>query len=177
MLEPRNTPVGTRADLQLRRDFWGQYVRAYHFGGNDAPIGSANAIFTETVLTRLNACITAGAMRTPVLFTDLLSNRVLAGCCELENGSRIIAVNARFKVDPETLAHTLLEEFVHVQQALDGVNFTAQQQQYAYADRPYEQAAKQIASDILGYTPDERGAELRREESVGPLYDHPTPRD
>lgn len=107
----------------------------------------------------------------PVFFTEKLSNRVLAGCLRLQNGSHIIAINARFKADPEVLAHTLMEEFAHVQQIIEGIDFATQRRQLAYHERPYEQEAKRIAVEILGYEPDEYDAYLLREEPSGSLYD------
>ena len=54
-----------------------------------------------------------------------------------------IAINARFKADPEMLTHTIVEEYAHAQQVLDGVDFEAQRRRFPnYADRPYEIEAK-----------------------------------
>jgi hypothetical protein len=93
----------------------------------------------------------------------------------VNDGSRIIAVNVRFKVDPELLAHALVEEFAHAQQVLDGVDFEAQRRQFPdYATRPYEQEAKRVASEILGYTPEGYAVQLLRDEPAGVLYDRPT---
>lgn len=83
----------------------------------------------------------------------------------------MVVINARCKADPEVLAHTLVEEFVHAQQRLNGVDFEAQRRQYAYRERPYEQEAKRIATETLGYEPDEFDTHLVREEPTGVLYD------
>ena len=62
------------------------------------------------------------------------------------------------------MAHTLVEEFVHVQQIRDGVDFEALRLRFAYHERPYEQEAKRIATDVLGYEPDAYEVYLLREE-------------
>ena len=89
--------------------------------------------------------------------------------------ARLVAVNARFKIDPDVLTHTLLEEFAHTQQVLDGLDFEAQQRAFAYAERPYEQTAKQLATDILGYDPTDYDVFLLRDAPSGPLYDDRPP--
>ena len=73
-------------------------------------------------------------------------------------------MNARFRADPELIAHTLVEEYVHAQQRLDGVDFDVQRVRYSYSDRPYELQAKQVATDLLGYTPSDHTTILLREE-------------
>lgn len=146
---------GTRAAGQLLGTFWARYVQAYSFSGDDIPFGSAEQVFEEAVLAKLRATISVQALLTPVYFTEILSNRVLAACLAFQDSSHAIAINARFKADPEVIAHTLVEEFAHVQQLLDGVDFEAQRHQFAYHERPYEQEAKQTATDLLGYDPGE----------------------
>jgi hypothetical protein len=129
------------------------------------PFGNAEQVFEEALLTKARATISAQALLAPVYFTELLSNRVLAACLTFRDSSHAIAINARFKVDPELMAHMIVEEFAHAQQIIDGVDFETQRQQYAYADRPYELGAKQIATDILGYDPGvEYDVSLVREE-------------
>ena len=86
---------------------------------------------------------------------------------------RLVVVNTRFRVDPDVMAHTLIEEFVHAQQTLDKVDFAAQRSQFAYNERPYEIEAKRIAAEILGYDPAEYETYLRRDEPNGALYDTP----
>jgi Zn-dependent peptidase ImmA (M78 family) len=148
----------------LLRSFWAEYVNNYLRGGNEVMIGDASVIFTEDVQIKLSAALSVAALATPVLFTERLSNRLLATCLGFRDGSQLIAINARFKVDPELMAHTLVEEFVHAQQRLDGIDFAAQQQQYLYADRPFEQEAKRFATNILGYEPDAHDVLLLREQ-------------
>ena len=131
-------------------------------------------VLATALLPSLRRYLRDEALATPVLFTDYLSNRVLSVHLTLRDGSTFIAVNVRFKIDPETLAHTLVEEFVHAQQVLAGVDFAAERQQYPdYASRPYEQEAKRIAGEILGYIPEEYTVYLLREEPAGVHYDRP----
>ena len=168
---PRATLKGTRAAGQLSSEFWGKYVRAYWLGGDDKPIGGARAVFTESACAILQSRLGFEALMTPVLFSENLSNRVLASNISLQNGSQCIVINSRFKVDPEILAHTILEEFVHAWQRIEKVDFAAQRSQFAYDDRPYEIEAKRIATEILGYEPDAYENFIRREEPDGVLYD------
>ncbi len=115
-------------------------------------------------MQRLSLTLSATALKTPVLFSERLSNRLLATSLGFRDGSQLIAINSRFKVDPELMAHTLVEEFVHSQQRLDGVDFVTQQQQFSYAERPYEVEAKRIATDVLNYEPGDYEIYLVREQ-------------
>jgi hypothetical protein len=140
---------------------------------DEQPFGDAGSIFTESMLTILQQHFRSEVLQTKAFFTERLSNRVLAACL-VRGGSCIIAINTRFKVDPEILAHTLLEEFAHVEQVFAGVDFETQRRMLAYQNRPYEQEAKRIATAILGYDPDDYDVYLIREEPIGFLYDRPT---
>ena len=51
------------------------------------------------------------ALQAAVEFSEHLSNRLLAANIGTEDGSQRVVVNARFKIDPEILAHSLVEEF------------------------------------------------------------------
>ena len=82
-----------------------------------------------------------------------------------------VVLNMRFKVDPDVLVHTLIEEYVHSQQVLDKVDFEREREQFAYAQRPYEAEAKRIATEVLGYNPAACETYLMREEPPPPLYD------
>lgn len=172
---PRSTTANTRVDGILRRSFWAEYVRARLLGGNDSPIGAANAVFKQELIDRLKQYAGAEALGVPVMFTERLSNRLLAACIGLRDGSRIIAVNARFTVDPEVLAHTIIEEYIHAQQMADGVDFANQRQQFEYAERPYEIEAKSMADLTLGFAPGDFATFLVRDEPDGPLYDGEAP--
>ena len=147
-------------------------IRACLLSGEEQPFGDAGTIFTEPILADMRKRFHSEVLTTQVYFTEKLSNRVLAACLVLGE-SCIIAINARFKADPETLAHTLLEEFTHVHQVYEGVDFEAQRSAFAYTDRPYEVEAKRIATEILGYEPGDYDVYLIREEPPGPLYDRP----
>jgi hypothetical protein len=171
MLSPRTTLPGTRADGQLLRTFWMRYVSAYLRTGDDEPFGDASQIFTEPILTAMRNRLSMEVLTTSVFFTERLSNRILAARLHVRNSFFAIAINARFIIDPEVLAHALVEEFAHVQQTLDGIDFVTQREQFAYHERPYEQEAKQIATEILGYEPDAYDARLLRDEPVGSLFD------
>ena len=139
--------------------------------------GEASTVFEDVLLLKLRSVLSTEALETPVYFSDSLSNRVLAVHLTLQKGLRQIIVNVRFKMDPELLAHTLIEEYVHAQQVLDDVDVAGQCQQFPnYEDRPYEQEAKRIATEMLGYNPKEYEVLLVREEPLGFLYDRPTPR-
>ena len=116
---------------------------------------TAYNVFEGEALQRLASQISENALLTPVVLTGQLSNRVLAVCLAVSFHKAQIAVNARYKVDPEVLLHTLVEEFVHAQQNIDGVNFASQKRQYTYAERPYEIEAKRIATVTLGYEPED----------------------
>ena len=129
-------------------------------------------VFEDGTLANLAQHLSAEALATTVMFTDRLSNRVLAVHLTLRDGSSLIAVNARFKIDPELMAHTLVEEYVHAQQILNGVDFASQRQQFPdYEARPYERDAKALASDLLGYTPAGFQTVLIRDEPALVLYD------
>jgi hypothetical protein len=67
------------------------------------------------------------------------------------------------------MAHALVEEFVHVQQQIDGTDFDGQRRQFAYDDRPYEIDAKRIATEVLGYVPDAYETVLLRDELPEPF--------
>jgi hypothetical protein len=139
--------------------------------GEDTEIPDAFAICTPEGLQAIRRFLSEEALQTPVVFTERLSNRVLAVHLVIGIEGRVIAVNSRFRVDPDVLIHALLEEFVHTEQVLDKVDFEAQRRQFAYQDRPYEQEAKRIATQIPGYDPDEYDVYLIREEPEGILYD------
>jgi hypothetical protein len=163
-LKPRNILFGTRAEGQLLRMFWARYLQARHLTSDEKPFGSADAIFEEPVLTTMRQQLSGEALSTPVLFTEKLSNRVLAGCLIRPGDTCLIAINSRFRIDPEIMAHTLVEEFAHVQQRLDGMDFEIQRRQFSYQERPCEQEAKRIATQILGYEPEEYETNLLRDE-------------
>ena len=163
-MTPRNRLQGTRADGQLLPAFWQAAVAARSSGGHEEIFGDARSVFTETTLLRLQDHCTDQALSVPILFTERLSNRVLSVCIGFRDGTQVVAVNARFKSDPELIAHMLVEEFVHAQQRLDGVDFDEQRRKYSYEDRPYEQEAKQIATDTLGYSPEGYDVILSRDE-------------
>lgn len=176
MRTPRNTLQGTHSEHLLQREFFTLYLYARVLDGDDRTVADAMNVFQPETLARLRERLSAEALQTSVVLTDRLSNRVLAVHLTHIDGSRLIAVNARFKVDPDVLTHTLLEEFAHTQQVLEGVDFDTQRRAFAYFDRPYELAAKQLASDILGYDPSDYEVFLLRDEPSGPLYDHRPPR-
>ena len=132
-------------------------------------------VFRPDALASLQARLSLEALMTPVVLTDRLSNRVLAVHLTHTDATRRIAVNARFKIDPDILTHTLLEEFAHTQQVLERLDFETQRRAFAYSERPYELAAKQLATDILGYDPTDYEVFLLREEPSGPLYDDRPP--
>jgi hypothetical protein len=155
----------------LLQRFWARYVQARLAAGDDTPFGDARAVFERSVLIGLALHFDSEVLNTPVFFTDKLSNRTLAGCLMLRDGSCAIALNARFQVDPEVLAHTLVEEYAHAQQIRDGVDFEAQRQQFTYSKRPYEMEAKRLATDVLGYEPGTFDVLLLREEPPGLLFD------
>jgi len=157
----------------LLQSFWMQYLQARLLSGDDTPFGDASVVFEEPVLRRMHVHFAAEVMSTPVFFTDKLSNQVAAGCLVLRGGSCVVAINVRFALDPEVLAHTLIEEFAHSHQIRQGVDFASQQRRFPYAERPYEQEAKHFATEILGYQPDEFDVLLLREEPPGLLFDHP----
>ena len=171
MLMPRSTSIGTRAESQFAQGFWGAYVNAYFLGGSGEPIGDAHSVISEAVCTALQSRLGSETLAIPVLFTERLSNRVLAGNFALKDGSQRIVINARFKVDPKIMAHMIVEEFAHAWQREQGVDFAAQRSQLAYDERPYEIEAKRIATEILGYDPDAYETYIQRDEPEGILYD------
>ena len=171
-MKPRNTLEATRAAGQLQRGFFKEYLSARTLDGADRQVENASAIFEDQTLHLLERRLSIRALATPLVFTDYLSNRVLAIHAHMQDGTQTIAVNVRFKIDPEMLAHALVEEYAHAQQVLDGIDFATQKQQFPdYTARPYEQEAKQIATEILGYTPENYTAYLLRDEPPDNLYD------
>jgi hypothetical protein len=148
----------------LQRSFWAKYIEAYLLTANDTPIGSATSVFEEPIIGLLRSYVSDAALSTPILFTERLSNRVVAACINLHDNSSVIAINARLKCDPELLAHALIEELIHAQQQIEGLDFEAQRRQFAYEDRPYELMAKRIATDVLGYEPEACEVYLLRNE-------------
>ena len=146
-------------------------MRSYLTGGKEESIGYATAVFTIDMLAGLRLLLTPQALATPVVFTERFTDVVFAACLGLQSGEQLIAVNARFKADREMVAHTLVEEFAHAQQRLDGVDFEAQRRQFAYRDRPYEQEAKRIATQTLGYEPGDYEIYRLRLEPWGILLD------
>jgi hypothetical protein len=147
----------------LQAAFWAAYVDRYLRGGDEVAIGDALFVFTAMTEQRLSLVLSPTALQTPVLFSERLSNRLLATSLGLRDGSQIIVINSWFKMDPELMTHTLVEEFVHAQQRLDEVDFAAQQQ-LPYAERPYEIEAKRIATMVLGYEPGDYETYLLREQ-------------
>ena len=170
-LPPRNTLDGTRAEYLLRRDFYGKYLQARYVVGENQVLPDAAAVFTSKGIQHLRQHLTEEALQAPVVLTERLSNRVLAAHLVQNFVERFIVVNMRFKVDPDVLAHTLIEEYVHSQQVLNKVNFEHQKQQFAYQERPYEVEAKRIASEILGYDTNTYDTYQIREEPSQILYD------
>ena len=92
-------------------------------------------------------------MDTPILFTDYLSDNTPAVFVETSNPNapRAIIINACLRLDPEFLTDTLVEEVIHAQQSLDGVDIQADKRRYSYKDSPLEQEAKVKSKAILGY--------------------------
>jgi hypothetical protein len=133
---PRDILTGTRADGQLLPRFWTEYVSARFRGGAEEIVGDATAIFTVPILQQLQYHLSPGALAVPFLVTEQLRNRVIAVSIGYRDNTQIVAVNARFKIDPEVMAHTLVEEYVHAQQRIEGTDFDAQRLQYEYHDRP-----------------------------------------
>jgi len=122
-------------------------------------------------MQQLREHLTEEALKAPVVLTEHLSNRVLAVHLLQNSGERFVVFNMRFKVDPDVLAHALVEEYVHSHQVLNGIDFALQRAQFAYAERPYEREAKRIATTILGYDPDIYETYLIREEHSDVYYD------
>ena len=170
-LPPRNTLHQTRAEFLLRRDFYRVYLQARFAAGKDQELPDAASVFTKEGIQQLREHITEEALRAPVVFTERLSNRVLAVHLVQNVVERFIVLNMRFKVDPDVLVHALIEEYVHSQQVLDGIDFAQHKAQFAYAERPYELEAKRIATAILGYDPDNYETYLVREEYSDIYYD------
>lgn len=168
---PRNTLQGTRAEALLRRDFYGVYLQARYVAAEDTELPNVAAVFTLEGILPLRQHLTEMALQAPVVLTERLSNRVLAVHLVQNFVERFVVVNARIKVDPDVLAHALMEEYVHSQQVLDKIDFEQQKQQFAYHERPYERDAKRIATEILGYSPDDYEFFLMRAEPAGILYD------
>ena len=142
------------------------YKEAVYHGGRDEESADADAVFTEKVFQALRTYLCEEAFITPILLTETLSNRVLAVHLTGKSGERLIAVNTRFRVDPDVVAYTLIEEFVHTQQVIDGIDFATQRSQFSY-----EIEAKRIATEILGYDPGDYETYIRRDEPEGVLYD------
>jgi hypothetical protein len=157
----------------LLREFFRLYLRARLLGPPDVEVGNAFDVFSASGIEALQQTISDQALHTPVVLTERLSNRVFAIHIVMGADESVIALNTRFRVDPDYLVHALLEEFAHAQQFLDRVDFEAQRIAYPYSERPYEQKAKHIATDILGYDPSEFDVYLVREEPAGILYDRP----
>lgn len=170
-MKPRSHPRGTRAEGQFAQDFWKLYVNAYLLGDDEEAIGNARAVFSEAVCTILEEHFDAETLNVPVFFSERLSNHTLASNISFRDGSQCIVVNSRFKAEPEIIAHTLVEEFAHTWQRRTGVDFEAQRSQFAYQERPYEIEAKRIATEVVGYEPEQYEIYIQREESDGVLYD------
>ena len=168
---PRNLLAGTRAEAQLLGSFWSEYISARVRGGTEETIGDARAVFTVTILQRLQHHLSPEALAVPIVFTEQLQTRVLAVSIGYRDNTQIVAVNSRFNIDPEVMAHTLVEEYVHCQQRIDGTDFDAQRRRYEYHERPYEREAKGLATKVLGYDAPEYDAILIRDEQENPLED------
>jgi hypothetical protein len=173
-MRPRNTLETTRAYGQMRKAFFVDWLEAHlkqRPGDEERELGQAKDVFEEPILNRLRARAGEETLQTHIVGTDDFSNRIGTVCIRLQDASCLIAINTRFQFDAEHLAHALIEEIVHVQQTLEGVDFTAQRQTYAYADRPYEREAKQIATAILGYDASEHIPLMKRPEPKMGLLD------
>ena len=108
----------------MRGDFYEIYREAVFRGGRDEEFADASAVFAEEALQALRDYASEEALTTPpILLTENLSNRVLAVHMTGKPGVSLIAVNTRFRVDPDVIAHTLMDEFAHAQQTLDNVDF------------------------------------------------------
>lgn len=166
---PRNVLAGTRAEGQLLPKFWTEYVSARTRGATEEVVGNAGAIFTDSILQQLQNHLSPKALAVSFLFTEQLTNRVVAVSIGYRDNTQIVAINARFKFDPEVIAHTLVEEYVHVQQRINGTDFDAQRRRYRYDERPYERAAKEMATKIVGYDAPDYDARLIRDEPDNPL--------
>lgn len=114
-MNPRDTLAETRANGQLRQEFFSKYVEAYSIGGDDLTVGSAYEIFEDPIIVKLISRLDEQALETEVILTDNLSNRLFGAQITLRSGDRFILINFRFKADAEMLAHTLVEEYAHVQ--------------------------------------------------------------
>jgi hypothetical protein len=148
----RNTLEVTRAHEQLRRELFQSYLRAYLQRGPDAEFDPIRTAFTDTIVARLADRLSSATLDTPFLFTGDLPDRVFAWAIAFSDGSAVVAVNARMTVDPEFLAHALVEEVVRIQQIHNSVDFEGERR-LPYAARTYEIAAKHLATEVLGYEP------------------------
>jgi hypothetical protein len=142
-------------------------------GSDEEFLGDATVIFEEKMLARLRVTLSEQALKTPLFFTDRLSDRSLAVFLTTASGVHAIAFNVRFKIDPEWLAHALVEEYVHAQQTIDGLDAKSQREQFSYTERPYEQEAKRVATELLGYEPENREPIILRQQPEGALFDLP----
>ena len=168
---PRDILDGTRAVGQLLPSFWLEYISARVRGGTEEVVGDARTVFTVPLLLQLEDSISPEALAVPFLFTEQLPNRVIAANIGYRDGTQIVAVNSRFRFDPEVITHTMVEEYVHAQQRIDGTDFHVQKLYYSYHERPYEREAKDLATKILGYDSPDYGAMLIRDEHENPLGD------
>ena len=96
--------------------------------------------------------------------------------CQLEAEIPPVPHRRTSALDPDALTLALLEEFAHAQQVIDGVDFETQRQNFPYAERPYEQEAKQTATELLNADTAEYAVYIVREEPPPPrlLPDLPT---
>ena len=78
MLRPRKVLEETRAQGQLRGSFFKQYMSARMLNGSDRTATSVAEVFELPLIERLRSHLSNEALRTPVILTDHLSNRVLS---------------------------------------------------------------------------------------------------
>src|SRR6266576_3921450 len=97
---PRDILAGTRAVGQLLSSFWTECVSARVRGGTEETVGDARAIFTVLILQQLQHHLSPEALAVPFLFTEQLRDRVIAVSIGYRDNTQIVAVNARFKIDP-----------------------------------------------------------------------------
>ena len=170
-MRPRSDLESTRAFGQMRKSFFTLWLNAHlqnSYKQDEWELGVAEDVFEGETLVKLKSKVSNKALQTPLVGTDRWSNRSGVACLQLASGvesrTSIIVINTRFRFDAEYLAHALIEEIAHTQQRIDGVDFEAQQVRFVYEERPYEQEAKQMATDILGYDATEHEPTCVREE-------------
>ena len=124
----------------------------------------AEDMFVGEAQARVRAHLSVETLKTAVYFSDALADDTLGTVLDFDSqfspSGKVILLNSRVLVDPEQLAHTALEEMLHVERALRGRDFDLT---LPYKDQVHEQSARRGTLFFVGFARPKRYGRILRD--------------